>query len=231
MASWQTIANTFTDVRFRANRTSTDLTDATLIPIANKTLREIYSALIGTNEDWYAEIATFDIVANQREYTLPADSGSTPWGGGAVKVLKVELQLDGTNWTIANPAKLGSIPSAYNETDIVGQFSNANPFYTVFDNSFFVFSGTIAAVTGGGRIIYIKRPAEVTATSDTPDLPNEFLAVLATGILRDVYERNRDMDNRNLAVREFDRQLRMLTENQQQRNSNLPTILTPAEQD
>jgi len=228
--AWTTINDAYTDVRFRANRTATDLPDATLLPIANKNLREIYASLIGTNEDWYAEIGTFDLVADQREYTLPADSTSTPWGGGAVKVLKLELLLDGTNWTIANPTKVASVPVAYNETDIVGAYNNSSPHYAAFDNSVFIFSGTITAVTTGGRYIYIKRPAEVTLTTDVPDLPNEFLSVLATGMLRDIYQSVRDFDNFNISTRQFRQELGSLTENQQQRNQALPTILTSNQQ-
>ena len=226
-----TLSDVYDDARFKVNKTSTDVSDANLLRISNKILREIYSSLIGLGEDFYTEIATFDLVANQREYTLPADSSSTPWGGGAIKVLRVEAKLDGTNWTLVQPIKFTQQTSPYNETDIIAQFSNSIPYYAVFDNSLFIFSGTITAVTTGARIIYVKRNAELTASSATPDLPNEFLTVLSTGITKDLYERFGQLDRWQLANSQFERQLARLTDNQSGRVTNFPFRMTPSNED
>ena len=228
--AWSTLSNIYDDVRFKTNKTSDDLSDATLLRLANKTAREIYVGLIGTSEDWYGEIAEFDLVASttaaNREYTIPADSASTPWGGGAIKILQVELKIDGTNWTVARPAKLSGSAIPYNESDITANYDNNAPFYAVFDNSIFILSGTTTAVTDGGRIFYIKRPAEMTTGTDVPDMPNEFLTVLSTGMTRDVYERDNNIERYQIAVQQFRQQQAQLLSDQEKRNPQMPHVLT-----
>ena len=229
--AFTTLSDVYTDIRFKTNRTSTDLADATLLPIANKVLREIYAALIGMNEDWYAEIAIFNLVADQREYTLPADSASTPWGGGAIKVLRLEVKMDGTNWTVANHMKFTDDDTPYNETNIIAKFTNSNPFFTILDNSLFIFSGTITAVTTGARLIYIKRNSELTTGTDVPDLPNEWLTLMSTGICRDVYERYGDLQKWQLASAQFNGTLERLTVQTAGRDQNFPYVVKTSHED
>ena len=222
--AWITLSDVYDDVRFKVNKTSTDVSDANLLRIANKILRELYAALIGSNEGWYTEIATFDLAATSsaanREYTLPADSGSTPWGGGAIKILRVEAKPDGTNWKECSYLPFMSLPEPYNETDIRNSFDNDSPAFSIFDNSWWLWSGNISAtVTGGGRIFYVKRNAELTASSATPDLPNEFLSVLSTGMSRDLYERFGEVQKWQLANSVFETVLNRLTENQSGRET------------
>lgn len=198
--AWQTLQNLYDDVRYRTGTGTTPsdttvVSDATLLRLANKWFSKIFGAMVETGEDMHAEISIFDLVANQREYTIPVDSTTTPFGGGGGwKILRLELKIDGNNWRVATPISMRSQNVPYNETDIVGSYNSVNPHYYLLDNSYFILSGTISAVTGGGRIFWVKRPAEMTATTDvlastTWMLNKEFMDVLSYGMSSDIFER------------------------------------------
>lgn len=218
----QTLQNVYDDVRYRTGTgtTSSDtgvVSDATLLRIANKYFFKMVGAVVETNEDIYAEIGTFNLVANQREYTIPTDETTSTFAGGAVnwQVLRVELKLDGTNWRVARPLDRTNISSPENESDITSRFSNADPAYTAFDNSIFIYSGTISAVTTGGRIFYIKRPSEITAGTDVLSsavymMGKEFYDILSIGMSGDIYERFGQLTQKENALGHFNEGLELM---------------------
>src|SRR3990167_8248844 len=107
-SSYQTLADVYSDVRYNAGKDSNTLVDADLLRLANKYFNLMFRELVGLNEDLYAEIASTALVADQREYSLPADSAST-FGSGLIKLQRVEVTYDGTNWYVANPLSLQEI--------------------------------------------------------------------------------------------------------------------------
>lgn len=203
-STWQTLGNVFTVIRSLANKDSTTLSDSTLLPLANKYYFLMVRELIGLNEDLYAEISSDDLVADQREYPLPTDSTSTPYGGGAIKIMRVEVTYDGSNWKVAEPIAFNSIETpTILDADIDQYFTKDFPRFYFKDRSVFLMptpdSGDdVAASNEGIRIFWTKRPGELVATSDLPDLPKDWLAVLQEGILYDVFRKyNRTTDARD----------------------------------
>ena len=90
--------------------------------------------------DFQGETATANLVANQREYSFPTD---------ILKIKRIDLKIDGSNWTpVVWLDESEVVTSIASETDITEKFNNTEPAISLFDKSFFVFSGTIAAVTG-----------------------------------------------------------------------------------
>lgn len=201
MASvWQTLDNVFTSVRTLTGKDTTTLTDAELLPIANKYFYLIFRELVGLNEDLYAEISAADLVSGQREYQLPVDdttnsSNNAPYGGGIIKLQRVEISYDHTNWRVMKPVSLGEIRTpTILDSDLAKYYSTSAPVYYFADRSIWLapVPGASDYTTAGNqslRIYWVKRPSELDATSDIPDLPKDWLAVLQEGILYDIYRR------------------------------------------
>lgn len=196
MASvFQTLGNIYTIVRSLANKDSNTLSDATLLAFANKYYYLLVRELVGLNEDLYAEIASTDLVANQREYSLSTDDTSTTFGGGAIKIQRVEVTYDGSNWYIAKHIPFNDIltPTIL-DADIKNEYSKTRPKYYFKDRSIFLIptpesTDDVAASNANLYIFWTKRPNELTGTSSIPDLPKDWLAVLQEGILYDVFRK------------------------------------------
>ena len=142
--------------------------------------------MVSLNQSLYGEISTSDIVANQMEYPLPVDDTATTFGGGAIQVLRVETSYDATNWYVGKSTEIDIIRNAVNNTDINEDYVTTQPSYAIYDRSIWLLPVPTAAAVGGLKIYWIKRPDEI-GTSSIPDLPKDFLGILADGILTDVY--------------------------------------------
>ena len=191
-SNWQTLDNVFTVVRDIANKDITTLPDTTLIPFANKYYFLMIRELVDLRENLYCEISNTDLEANQREYPIPVDSTSTPYGGGAIKIQRVEVSYDGSSWEVAEHIVLGNIttPTILN-SDIAEEYSKTSPRYYFKDRSIWLIPTpeTSDDVANGNANLYIfwtKRPGALTAASELPDLPKEWLAMLQEGILYEV---------------------------------------------
>lgn len=187
--AYKTLSDVYADVRFLTGTDSTSVEDSDLLRISNKYFRTIMRALVDLGQDMYGEISTFDLVANQQEYTSPIDSATTPFGGGLIKILRVEAAIDGTNWYVLDSVKVEEIEKATNSVaNVNAQFNASSPSYSYFDRNMFLNPIPTANVTAGGRIFYVKRPAEMTVATDVPEIPADFLDILSLGIQADVYQ-------------------------------------------
>ena len=138
--------------------------------IAARTINQEVSKVI-KDYDYQGEKSLHDLVANQREYLNPLD---------LLKIKRIDLKLDGTNWRMANWIDESEIGDKYvAEADIISRFTNDTPFVSFFDESYFIWSGTIKDVTGGIQITYAKdlvgkstAGADIQDFSATTDVPN-----------------------------------------------------------
>lgn len=128
----------------------------------------ITEEVLDARKDWdyQGEIITHNLVANQREYPFPTD---------LLKIKRVDLKLDGTNWkptTWVDESEIsGSIAS---ESDVTEKFNNSNPSVSILENSIFIWSGTITAVTAGFKLWYNKEivgEGDITAFTDGTHVP------------------------------------------------------------
>lgn len=194
-STYQTLGNVYTIVRSLANKDSNTLTDATLLAFANKYYYLLVRELVGLGEELYAEIASTALVADQREYSLPTDDTSSTFGGGAIKIQRVEVAYDGSNWHVATHIPFTEIRTpTILDADIDSEYSKDFPKYYVKDRSLFLVPTPDSddSVAGGNtnlRIFWIKRPNELTSSSSIPDLPKDWLAVLQEGMLYDVFRK------------------------------------------
>lgn len=198
-STYQTLTDVYADVRYLTGKDSTLLQNADLLRIANKYYLLLCRELIDLNEDLYAEISYTALVNGQREYPLPVDNtdgtGSNPYGGGLVKLQRVEITYDGSNWRVASPIGFQEIPGpTVTDADVNRLYDKDVPRYVFKDRSVFILpvpgSGdSVASGNSNLRIFWVKRKAEMTAATAIPDLPKDFLSLLTEGMLIDVFRK------------------------------------------
>lgn len=232
MASiFQTIDDVFSLVRDIVVKDDNTLTDTTLLRIANRRYLEMVRNIVSLNEDIYAEISSADLVADQREYVLSTDDTSSTYGGGLIKLQRVEVSYDGTNWYVATPISLQEFRGpTITDADLNNQATQTTPRYWFKDRSVWLApvpssSDDVAASNANLYIYWIKRPDEVGPTlTNVPDIPKDFLGVLGEGILIDVFRMfDRTADSRD-AKKNWDEGLSMLRNLEQSPDVGQPFI-------
>ena len=181
-ASYQTLSQALVELRYTLGKDTNTLSDANLLIVANKYYTWIVRELNDV-ENVNGQISKADLVDGQQEYLLPTDdtdaTGDYDYGGGFMQLLRVEVALDGTNWKVAK--KITGMKHPFpvsNDTYDNYVYTTATPAYWRFQNSMFFLPFPGKDVTAGVKIFWIKRPAELTATSDIPKLDKEFLMIL-----------------------------------------------------
>lgn len=167
-----TIAKLLTDVTRKGGIDSNRYSSTEIMRVFTNAAHEINVEVMRAmkDNDFQGEISTRDLVANQREYLNPSD---------LLKMKKVDLKLDGSNWKTATPFDASEVPDKLSaEADIISRFSNDEPKVDIMDESFFIYSGTIASVTGGIKLWYDKDivgqatgGSDITEFSASTDVP------------------------------------------------------------
>ena len=153
---------------------------------AQKYLRLTYRDLINAikaqvNEDFFYNEWTADTVASQREYTLPARTGSVD---GCNKLLGVSVKYlaAATEFTKCEERSFSNVQGdmAWFSTN---QPKDA-PFYVISDNSVFLYPSPSTSVTGGLKLYGIADPIDVSTAGaeSTVKIPLEFHETLSHGI-------------------------------------------------
>lgn len=186
-----TPAELATHVRFMTRTNSTTFTDAEIIALMKIRQDEIAKDIIDVDEDILLIPQYTSLVANQREYPLPADMLSS--------IKRVEAKLDGTNWIRLQELDIVSLASStLSESLITQNFSNEEngAFFDLKRKSLYIYSGTITSVTNGLEVWVNTWPTAITdlaATSDmsqdpsttTHGIPRELHEIWARGIIID----------------------------------------------
>jgi len=144
---------------------------------------ELCSLIVERNAGYFLIPSTFDLIADQREYTF--DDGLLN------RIHKVELRFSST--TARFPSTyIKDYQGSETESEIVKNFSNSMGGFahTIRRRDLFILSGTIISVTGGGRMWWHKYPAdlanltgstglEVDPSTTTFGFPRQFHELLA----------------------------------------------------
>jgi len=176
-----TLANLQADARFLSSSDSSSYGDTEL----NRNLNRWYHRAVGiamrTMGDWEVsgDWATEDLSAGVREYPLPAD---------LIKLIKVEAKLDGTNWRVLSRIDQKDSflsDTVTTETGITGAFTNNSPAYDVFDNSLFIYSGSISTIANGLKIWFTDEITELANSTDQPNLLEHYQRYVSYGAAYD----------------------------------------------
>ncbi|MBI4137444.1 hypothetical protein HY469_05270 [Candidatus Roizmanbacteria bacterium] len=124
---------------------------------------EIAGKIVDKNVGYFLVPSTFDLVADRREYAIGDDLLN--------RIQKVEIKFSST--TSRFPSRfIKDYFGSETESEIVKNYSNVEGEFahTIRRRALFVLSGTISAVTGGGRIWAHIFPADLSALTGSTGL-------------------------------------------------------------
>ena len=150
-------------IRLKTSTNSTTFSNADMLVYVNLMKDDIASQIVERNNGMFLVPSTFNLVADQREYAFPDDMLN--------RLHKLEIKFAASD---------SRFPSTYikdyngseTESEIVKYFTNSiGEFaHTIRRRAVLVLSGTIIAVTGGGRFWYHVFPADLANMTGSTDL-------------------------------------------------------------
>lgn len=88
-------------------------------------------------------ILTTSLVANQQDYSLPTET---------LKIDRIEISYDGTNWYRGTPTNITEHSKALTTTEINNAFDEEEPQYSILGRSLKLYPIPTSAVTGGLKL-------------------------------------------------------------------------------
>ena len=179
-----TLQSIMDECRYFTRTTVVNYSDADLKKNINTYLHYFVNEIIESMDGWgFTETTNSqDLVASQQAYTFPT---------GILKIKRVEVSYDGTNWHEAIPFDINMVGSP-NDTTTIGQnFSQSKPFYDAAGNSLNLYPIPDAAVTNGLKVWYEKEATELSATSDEPTFAEAYHKALAYGAAKDYFQKRK----------------------------------------
>lgn len=152
-----------------------------------QTFHDVYTRLVREiveqGSDHFMEKSTFNLVANQQEYVFPDD---------LLKLRQVELSYNGSTWARTMDRDLSFLPQM-TEAATLSAANIAYPYMDILENSIFIYPEPKTAVISGGKMWYIKMPAEgmyvsaISAASATVTFPQEYEYLLPLGCAAELW--------------------------------------------
>ena len=150
-------------IRLKTTTNTTTFTDANMLVYVNIFKDEIASKIVERNNGMFLVPSPFNLVADQREYAFPDDMLN--------RLHKFEVKFASGD---------SRFPSTYvkdysgseTESEIVKNYTNSPGGFahTIRRRALFILSGTIIAVTNGGRMWYHAFPADLANMTGSTDL-------------------------------------------------------------
>lgn len=150
----------------------------------NRWYHKVETMILRAQNDWDFDdsnktnypILTTNLVASQQDYTLPT---------GTLKIKRVEVAYDGTNWKIAEPLDIDEVRTPIDTTNVAANYTTDEPKYDLIGNALFLYPIPSTNRTSCLKIWTSREPSEFS-TSDTTTEPgfdepfHEFLSVGAS---------------------------------------------------
>jgi len=178
--------------------TSSFWKDSTLQRYHNLVQAEISEEIVQAYEDYFLTSTYIDVVSGQTDYALPTDFA---------KVRRLE------DVTSAPPREI--FPISLNEKD---EYTSPLEVSSTGDQRFYLKGTTVAfdetptfTTTGAYRMYYIKSLPDVTAGSDSSEIPSQHHRVIVWGIVRyALMQQQSSAESMQAATLEFERGLQRL---------------------
>jgi hypothetical protein len=206
--------------RFLTNTNTTTYSNADLDASLNTYYHYFVNEILGAMDSWdfQGEIATADLVASQQEYVLPTD---------ILKIKRVEISYDGTNWYMAEPFDINMRGRATDTTSIAADFSKSKPYFDAYDNSVFLYPIPDTAVTAGLKVWYEKEPTELSSATSEPSFLEAYHKGLAFGAAKDFFYKYGKYNDANAMDNELSRHINRAKDFYNRKVQDQPYIITP----
>lgn len=180
-----TVAQIATIARFITNTNSTTVSDANLLRLLSERCKQFVIQLSRLKEDYALEVSTTPLVSLQEEYPIPLDS---------IRLKRLEIQwTSGGTWYPVTFYDINQSSSTNDSSAIGNEFNRAKPFADVLEDSLFLRPIPQSEDTGQLKLWYIQRPADLSATTETPDVPKEYHRMLADLLAIDIRQSKADL--------------------------------------
>ncbi len=197
-------------IRYKTRTNSTTFSNTDMLPLVISFMDEISAMIVEEDAGYFLVPATFNLVKDQREYGFSDDQLN--------RMHKLEIKFASGD---------SRFPSRYvkdyyqseTESEIIKRFTNAEGEFahTIRRRAVFILSGSIIAVTDGGRLWYYAYPADPSLTGNTNlqvdpstttfGFPRPFQELLARRVSIEYKSRNTIKLNRKEL--EYDKDLRV----------------------
>lgn len=161
------VTTIISDFRFDANADTNQITDNQALSLLNRVYRDYINEIRQINEDYFYDYWKTDTVAGQEEYSLQKRTTSLA-GIIWVKSVWVKYNANYTDYVRLRYESMNTL-----ERDLFwykDNQSNQDPFYTISDNSIFIFPAPEEAVTEWYIIYGIWDPIDLTLASVEADI-------------------------------------------------------------
>jgi hypothetical protein len=161
-----TLSSINSRISFLTNTTVTDYTYLQRTVNINKWYQYVQSWMLEAQDEWDVDdtnntttlaTSTTNLVASQQDYALPSN---------CLKVKRVEVSYDGTNWYQASPFDINERSGATTTSEIADDFSTTQPYYDLQNNSILLYPIPSANSTAGLKLWYDRSFTDFTYTSE-----------------------------------------------------------------
>jgi len=146
-------------VRMYANADATILSDADILLLANPVKDEYANRIVSeADEDYFEMPATTDLIADQREYSLPTDLLKS--------LTRVEAKFNDSDWIpLLEEIDLPEVTIPLVEAKIVEGYGNqeGQARFDMTRNGIYILSGAIIDVTAGLKMWFNAYPTDLVA--------------------------------------------------------------------
>lgn len=170
-------------IRYHTKTNSTTFPDADILALANPIKDDLAKEILRANEDIFGMEYLRDLVAGQREYSLPNELLN--------QIKYVEAKLDGTNWKKLTETDLSQYGYPTDETNIRYYYSGKYNF-DIFRNSLWILNGdAIISVVEGLKLWAIQFPEDLTTLSGSTDMsvPTSNITVAMPKVSHEIWAR------------------------------------------
>ena len=170
----------------------------------NQAFEEVYMRYSLANREKFEQNSTFNIIADQNSYSLGGDAAKAL----AVIWLGIKFNTDDTDFMRIRPL---DYPDTYYVLDRE-QFTQSSPKYhrtmqvvdTIPTVTLQIDPTPDASVTGGGRLLYIKAPAVLTADGDIPQrIPDQLHKAIIDGAAVNAFKKLGRADQKQDSEEDF----------------------------
>ena len=153
-------------IRFLTKTNTGTFTDAEVILIANTVKDDMATMIVDKGEDYFGMPFTRALVADQREYPLPATSPNILMSNIKHVEIKNDADPAATKFTKMLTLDLEQYDRSNDEQTIRDVFSGLQPHYDVFRNSLWLYTGDpIVTVVDGLKVWGPQWPANLVISS------------------------------------------------------------------
>lgn len=206
-----TVANVIENVETRLGDTNLD--SMAYLPWTSYAYQKTYQAICAAGQQakeyFFGDSTTFNLTADTSTYSLETN---IPRFGGFIKV---EIKYGGTGDTWVRAEKLKSVSHwDIQENVTTTNRSKTNPLYYKLGDTlgFIPQPPSSDSGTPQAKVFYIKRPYQLTDTTDVIDLPYRYIYPIEDYVhSKAIITENEDFGQASLVEQDFALQLKMIT--------------------